>query len=84
MRRHVLIFFDDILVYSKDWDSHLLHLEQVLITLQEHKLYAKYSKCCFILFQIKYMGHVVSATCVYMDKSKVDAILQWPTPTNVR
>lgn len=52
MRRHVLIFFDDILVYSKDWDSHLLHLEQVLITLQEHKLYVNILNVVLFYFKL--------------------------------
>lgn len=84
MRRYVLIFFDDILVYSKDMESHLVHLEQVLFTLQENQLFAKYSKCCFGLFQIEYLGHVVSARGVQMDQTKVDTILQWPVPTNLK
>lgn len=84
MRRYVLIFFYDILVYSKDLESHLVHLEQVLRTLQENQLYAKYSKCCFGLLQIEYLGHIVSAAGVQMDQAKVESILKWPEPINIK
>lgn len=64
MRRYVLIFFYDILIYSIDWDTHVQHLEMVLKTLQQHQLYAKLSKFSFGLLQIDYLGHVVSANGV--------------------
>lgn len=84
MRKFVLIFFDDILIYSADWESHLQHLEIVLITLNKHQLFAKFSKCEFGMIQIEYLGHTVSAMGVQMEKSKVEAIIQWPTPTNIK
>lgn len=82
--KYVLIFFDEILVYIKDLGSHLIHLEKVLMTLEEYKLYSKYSKCYFGLLQIEYLGHVISVVGVHMDKSKVEAILQWPSPSSVK
>lgn len=84
MRRFVLIFFDDILIYSGDWESHMRHLEIVLVTLQDNQLYAKFSKCEFGLQQIEYLGHTVSEKGVEMEKSKVEAILRWPSPTNIK
>lgn len=60
LRKFVLIFFDDILVYSTIWDDHLHHLEIVLATLQAQQLFAKYSKCNFGLEHIEYLGHIVS------------------------
>lgn len=75
MDKYVLIFFDGILVYSKDLGSHLNYLENVIMTLQEHKLYAKYTKWCFGLLQIEYLGHMVSAVGVHMDKYKIEVIL---------
>lgn len=84
MRKYVLIFFDDILVYSENWESHLQHLETVLLTLLENQLYAKYSKCNFGLQEIEYLGHIVSASGVQMEKSKIEAIMKWPVPTNLK
>lgn len=84
MRKFVLKFFDDILVYRKDWDSHLKHLEVVLITLKDNQLYAKYSKCEFGLMKIEYLGPTVSAEGIQMENSKVEAIVQWPVPVNLK
>lgn len=68
MRKFVLIFFDDILIFSGDWDSHMKHLEVVLSTLSANMLYAKLSKCSFGLMEIEYLGHVVSAEGVKMEQ----------------
>lgn len=76
--------FDDILVYSMDLESHIKHLEVVLITLINNHLFAKYSKCSFGMTQIKYLGHLVSAEGVQMDKTKVEAIMQWQVPKNIK
>lgn len=84
MHKFVLIFFDGILIYNADWESHLQHLEIVLITLNKHQLFAKFSKCEFGMIQIEYLGHNVSAMGVQMEKSKVEAIVQWPAPTNIK
>lgn len=83
-RRYVHVFFNDILIYSPSWTKHLQDLEEVLSTLHKHKLFAKLSKCMFGLQEVEYLGHIVSANGVHMDKIKVDAILQWPTPSNVK
>ena len=84
LRKFVLVFFDDILIYSPTWQLHLLHLETVMKLLQQHKLYAKLSKCCFGLEEIEYLGHIVSNKGVAMDSSKVQAVLEWPIPSNVK
>lgn len=68
-------FFYDILIYSRYLESHLKHLELVLLTLIDNHLYAKYSKCSFGILQIEYLGHLVSINGVQMDKLKVEAIL---------
>ena len=78
LRKSVLVFFDDILVFSPSWHSHLMHLEEVLKILQEHRLYAKISKCQFGLKEIEYLGHIVFGQGVSMEESKVKTILQWP------
>lgn len=77
-------FFYGILVYSKELDNHLVPLEHVLITLHENHLFDKYSKCCFSLLQIEYVGYIVSVTKVQMDQAKIEPILQWPKPTNIK
>lgn len=84
LRRFVLVFFDDILIYSKDWESHLQHLRCVLETMKEHRLYAKISKCSFGQERIEYLGHVVSAQGVEMYPSKISAIVDWPIPKTVK
>lgn len=84
LRKFVLVFFDDILVYSVDWQSHLKHLELVLLKLEEHELYAKLSKCSFGKIKIEYLGHVVLAQGVEMDPMKIEAIIGWPIPTTVK
>ncbi|XP_054820707.1 uncharacterized protein LOC129319639 [Prosopis cineraria] len=83
LRKFVLIFFDDILIYSATWSQHLEHIGLVLEQLVAHQLYAKKSKCSFGQTQIEYLGHVVAANGVSMDLSKVAAVQQWPTPANV-
>nr|KYP42436.1 Retrovirus-related Pol polyprotein from transposon 297 family [Cajanus cajan] len=84
LRKFVLVFFDDILVYSSSWSAHLHHLEVVLQKLQQHKLFSKLSKCSFGLQQVDYLGHNVSGLGVAMDKSKVKAVLDWPCPKNLK
>lgn len=74
LRKFVLIFFDDILVYSSTWKTHLLHLEIVLKTLQQNQLYARLSKCSFGLNEVDYLGHKVSGAGVAMDTEKVRAV----------
>ncbi|XP_039140565.1 uncharacterized protein LOC120277791 [Dioscorea cayenensis subsp. rotundata] len=84
LRKYVLVFFDDILIYSTDWDLHLQHLESVLSTLMHHQLFAKLSKCSFGRFQMEYLGHIVSNKGVEMDPSKIAAIVQWPIPQTLK
>ena len=59
LRKHLLVFFDDILVYSRTWEEHLQHLDEVLGILDKHELYAKLSKCEFGLTEMLYLGHVI-------------------------
>ena len=84
LRDFVLVFFDDILVYSSNWESHLQHLHTVLTALQEQRLHVKLSKCLFAQQSVQYLGHVVSASGLSADPSKISAIQGWPTPANVR
>ncbi|XP_029151508.1 uncharacterized protein [Arachis hypogaea] len=80
----VIVFIDDILVYSKSEEEHEHHLRVVLQTLRNHKLYVKFSKCEFWLDQVAFLGHVVSKDGIKVDPKKVEAIQQWPRPTLVK
>lgn len=84
LRRGVLVFFDDVLVYSKSWDEHLLHLERVLQLLKENSLYANQKKCSFGVTQIHYLGHIISNHGVSTEPDKIAAVLEWPTPKTLK
>ena len=81
--RFVIVFIDDILVYSRSEAEHELHLSYVLQTLREHQLYAKFSKCEFWLDRVAFLGHVISIESVYVDPQKVEVVLNWEQPTSV-
>nr|GEY99876.1 putative reverse transcriptase domain-containing protein [Tanacetum cinerariifolium] len=81
--KFIIVFIDDILVYSKMKEEHEEHLRIVLGTLRQEKLYAKFSKCEFWLGQVAFFGHIVSADGITMDLAKVEAITKWPRPKTV-
>jgi hypothetical protein len=81
--KFVVVFIDDILIYSKSKEEHATHLRVVLTRLWEHKLYAKFSKCEFWLDRVPFLGHILSAEGVAVDPSKVKDILEWKPPTTV-
>ncbi|XP_043725557.1 uncharacterized mitochondrial protein AtMg00860-like [Telopea speciosissima] len=83
-RKYVLVFFDDLLVYSPSWPSQLEHLHTVLQALHNHTLFANRSKCTFGQISVEYLGHVVSTTGVEMDRQKIFALLDWPPPTYLK
>jgi hypothetical protein len=83
LRKFLLVFFDDILIYSKSEQEHLRHLKLVLQRLREHKLFAKQSKCVFAAPQVEYLGHIISAQGVATDPKKIEAVKDWPTPQNL-
>ena len=74
LNRFVIVFIDDILVYSRSEEEHALHLRLVLQTLREHQLYAKFSKCEFWLDQVAFLGHIVSRDGIQVDPKKIEAI----------
>ena len=77
----VIVFINDILVYSRSKEEHGRHLRQILETLRAEKLYAKLSKCEFWLRSVKFLGHVVSQEGIHVDPSKIKAIEGWAVPT---
>ncbi|KAA3453025.1 pol protein [Gossypium australe] len=79
----VVVFIDDILVYSKTEEEHDRHLRIVLQVLREEQLYAKFSKCEFWLREVTFLGHVVSAEGIRVDPRKVEAVLEWKPPRTV-
>lgn len=81
-RKFMLVFFDDILVYSRTWEAHLQNLEAVFLILRQQRLYLKASKCTFGATVIEYLGHFISAEGVSTDPSKIKVVEQWPVPSN--
>jgi hypothetical protein len=81
--KYVVVFIDDILIYSKSLTDHEQHLRNVLQVLRENQLYAKLSKCDFWLDRVIFLGHVVSAEGIFVDPKKIEAILKWERPTNM-
>ena len=81
--KFVLVFFDDILVYTKDMESQREHLLQVLAALEANNLHVNAKKCIINQDSIEYLGHWAFVEGVATDKSKTEAMLKWPTPTNL-
>jgi hypothetical protein len=84
LRKFILVFFDDILVYSKDLKSHMKHLQVTLGLLRQNQLYAKLSKCRFGVAEVDYLGHIVSVEGVCADPGKIKAMVDWPLPSNIK
>ena len=84
LRKFVLVFFDDILVFNHCLDDRVSHLRTVLRVLLSHQLYAKQSKCVFGCSKVEYLGHIIFGEGVKVDLKKIFAMLQWPIPENVK
>jgi hypothetical protein len=82
--KFVVVFIDDILVYSRNEVEHTMHLHIVLQLLRDHQLYAKLSKCEFWLKEIKFLGHTISQDGISIDLEKVQEVMDWEPPTTVR
>ena len=78
--KFVIVFIDDILIYSQSETEHEHHLSLVLQRLREHRLYAKFSKCEFLMPQVSFLGHIVSRDGILVDPSKIKAVKNWPRP----
>ena len=81
--KFVLVYLDDILVYSKTLKEHEDHLAKVLQLLQDNELYVKLSKCDFEKEELKFLGHIVSGDGMKVDPTKTAVVKDWPTPTSV-
>ncbi|KAJ9547488.1 hypothetical protein OSB04_020031 [Centaurea solstitialis] len=78
--RSVIVFIDDILIYSRSKEEHVQHLREVLEVLRKEKLYAKFSKCDFWLQEVQFLGHLVNREGIKVDPAKVEAVMKWETP----
>lgn len=81
LRKFVLVFFDDILIYSPNWHTHLDHVRKVFEILRHQQFFIKLSKCAFGQKEIEYMGYIVTTDAVKVDHNKIQAMLAWPAPT---
>jgi len=81
--KFVVVYFDDILVYSTSVESHIHHLREVLIVLRKNQLFANVDKCTFYVDSVVFLGFIVNKNGVHVDLSKIQAIQEWPTPKNV-
>jgi len=82
--RFVICYLDDVLIHSKDLESHYEHVTRVLEKFRQHKLYCNPSKCHFVQERIDFLGHIVSGQGIEVDGRKVEAISKWPPPRNVK
>ena len=81
--KFVVVFIDDILIYSRTHEEHAEHLRIVLGILRERQLFAKLSKCDFWMREVQFLGHVISTQGIAMDPAKVEAVIQWKCPKSV-
>jgi hypothetical protein len=84
LHHFVLVFFYDILIYSKTWQAHVTHVDQVLQLLVDHQLFLKRSKCAFGVSEVEYLGHIVSHDGVHVDPKKIEAMKDWPHPKTLK
>jgi hypothetical protein len=84
LRKFVLVFFDDILIYSNSLSEHLQHIRAVMEVLRANNLHVKKTKCSFATQTVSYLGHVISSEGVAMDAAKVESVQAWPTPRSAR
>ena len=83
MHKYVVIYLDDILIFSKSPEEHVQHLKEVLSILRKHKLFAKMSKCDLNMSQVLYLGHIVSRDGLSVDPKKVATVQDWPVPKDL-
>ena len=81
--KFVVVYFDDILMYSKSLDEHVEHLRCVIVVLRNEKLYANFHKCTFCMEKVVFIGFFISGKGIEVDEEKVKAIKEWPTPKSI-
>ena len=81
--KFIVVFIDDIIIYSKNEENHVEHLRIVLQRLRDHQLYAKFSKCELWLDRVKFLGHTISSEGIAVDPSKVQEVMDWKSPASV-
>jgi hypothetical protein len=79
----VVVYLDDILIFNRMWEEHMRHIQQVLSTLRQHKLYANLEKCSFGMNMVQYLGYIVDEHGVHVDPAKIQVIRDWPAPTTL-
>jgi hypothetical protein len=79
----VVVYFDDILIFSRTWEEHMQHIQQVLSTLRQYRLYANLEKCSFGMNRVQYLGYIVDEHGVHVDPAKIQVILDWPALTTL-
>jgi hypothetical protein len=84
LHHFVLVYFDDILIYSKAWTTHVSHVDQVLHLLSQHQLFLKQSKCSFGASKVDYLGHIIGKDGVRVDPKKIEHMKDWPHPKNIK
>ncbi|KAD4888403.1 hypothetical protein E3N88_20476 [Mikania micrantha] len=84
LRRFILVFFDDILIFSSSMEQHVGHLDTALQRLHDHQFFIKLSKCCFGQHKVNFLGHVINGDGVQVENEKVMAVQEWPIPINVK
>jgi hypothetical protein len=80
----VLVFFDDIIIYSKSWEDYVRHVDRVLQLLKEKQLYVKSSKCFFWVKEVEYLGHIVSHESVKVDPNNIKSMVDWLIPKTLK
>jgi hypothetical protein len=79
----VVVYLDDILIFNRTWVEHMRHIQQVLSTLRQHKLYANLEKCSFGMNMGQYLGYIVDEHGVHVDLANIQVIHDWPSPTTL-
>jgi hypothetical protein len=84
LRKFVLVFFDDTLIYKNSWEDHVQHVDMVIQILKEKQLYAKLSKCFFGVKEVEYLGHIVSHGGVKVDPNNIKSMMDWSIPKTLK